>query len=384
MFPVRYRYPCMGYVSTKGFARYLEQELFGCRRNLQLFEADLRRLFRAPLVSLVNSGSSAHLAAARLVRRRRPGKNRVLFSAFSFPTAVAAFSSAGFQVELVDTERDGFNLCPSALADRLDHRVAAVVATHFLGFPADLQTIAQAMEPHDAMLVQDACETMNLETQGRPIHRYGDLIAHSFYHPHHLSAYGGGALVARSARDHDEVESIIHWGRACRCHYAPRRCRAPSGLNHHFWYVRPGLNVELSELNACFGRFQLRSWKAQEARRQRHYRILWEALRELPGVRVYPAQANLSPFVFPVSVEARRLGQWVRALAAEGIEARNLMGGPIHRNPGFGHLAHRRLKHSEALGDRSFFIGIHQTLETRRVREAGRLVRNISRQVNRC
>lgn len=384
MLPVRHRYPCMGYVSTKGFARYLERELRGYRRNLRLFEADLRRLFRAPFVSLVNSGSSAHLVAALLVRRRHPGKNRVLFSAFSFPTTVSAFAAVGFQVELVDTERDGFNLCPAALADRLNHRVAAVVATHFLGFPADLETIARLMKPYDAMLVQDACETMDLEANGRPIHQYGDLIAHSFYHPHHLSAYGGGALVARKTRDHDEIQSIIHWGRACRCHYAPHRCRAPSGINHHFWYLRQGINVEMSELNACFGRFQFRSWGAQEDRRRRHYRIFWEALRDMPEIRVHPAHGNLSPFVFPVSVEPRRLRKCGRALAAAGIEARNLMGGPLHRNPGFRNLAHPRLKNSEAMGARSFFMGIHQTLETRRVREASRLIRNILRRVNRC
>ena len=43
------------------------------------------------------------------------------------------------------------------------------------------------------------------------------LITHSFYHPHHLSSFGGGAVVARSSDFNDQIQSIVHWGRACRC-----------------------------------------------------------------------------------------------------------------------------------------------------------------------
>jgi len=86
-----------------------------------------------------------------------------------------------------------------------------------------------------------------------------------FLPPHHLSTYGGGAIIAPDLEWHDRLESIVHWGRECMCHYAPERCKAPEGMHHHFSYARPGFNLEMSELNACFGRFQLRGWKEQES-----------------------------------------------------------------------------------------------------------------------
>jgi CDP-6-deoxy-D-xylo-4-hexulose-3-dehydrase len=263
------------------------------------------------------------------------------------------------------------------LVGELDAQVAAVVVTHFLGLPAQLSCIRKAARGHGAMLVQDACETMNLQVDGTSLYEHGDLITHSFYHPHHLSSFGGGAVVAPAPDLQDQVQSIVHWGRACRCHYDAGRCEAPAGLNHSFWYEREGLNVEMSELNACFARWQLRSWPEQEARRWEHWRIWESALANLPGVQTWSPGGNVSPFVFPIGVAPERFSALTHEILARGIEVRSLMGGAMHRHPAYRHLAHAGLKQCEAMGARSFFVGLHQTLDTGRVERAAAVVREV-------
>ncbi|HEV7405623.1 MAG TPA: DegT/DnrJ/EryC1/StrS family aminotransferase [Chthoniobacteraceae bacterium] len=367
--------PCTGRISTKGFASFLEKELSDSRRNLHLLETDLIKLLAAPSVTLVNSGSSANLAAAIVVRQRCGARRRVLLAGFSFPTTIASFTLLGFDVCLVDTEPGGFNLDPQALRAELNDEVAAVVVTHFLGFPAQLGQIAALTRSHSAMLIQDACETMSLQAEGASVYDFGDLITHSFYHPHHLSSFGGGAVVASSPELHDLVQSVVHWGRACRCHFAPDRCEAPAGLNHNFWYEREGINVEMSELNACFARWQLQSWPQQEARRWAHWRLWERALTGLPGVEIWPAQTNVSPFVFPIGVAPERFAAVTRRILAGGVEIRSIMGGAMHRHPAYRHLAGASLKNCEATGARTFFVGLHQTLETAEVEHATTIVR---------
>ena len=329
------------------------------------------------MVTLVNSGSSANLAAAILVKQLCSDRRRVLMSAFSFPTTVASYTLLGFDVQLVDTEPNGFNIDPESLRDEMDRQVAAVVATHFLGFPAQLGRIADVARTYGAVLVQDACETMGLQVEGVSLYEFGDLITHSFYHPHHLSSFGGGAVVAKSPHLYDLVQSIAHWGRSCRCHYEPERCEAPDGLSHNFWYEREGINVEMSELNACFARWQLRSWPAQEARRWEHWRIWKNALAGLEGVQTWPAPAGVSPFVFPIGVAPENFAGVTDKILAQGVEVRTLMGGAIHRHPAYHRLAHPGLKNCEATGARSFFTGLHQTLETGQVRCAAEQVRRV-------
>jgi len=44
----------------------------------------------------------------------------------------------------------------------------------------DVMAIAQE---HGLLVLQDACETMDLEIEGRPVHSFGTLTTWSFYHP---------------------------------------------------------------------------------------------------------------------------------------------------------------------------------------------------------
>lgn len=372
------RIPCTGRVSVDGFDAFLRAELGDSRRNLSLCENELAATLEVPHLSLVNSGSSANLAAAIFVKQRaRPNRRRVLLAGFSFPTTISSFTLLGFEVELVDTEAGGFNLSPRALAAVIADDVAAVVVTHFLGFPAELAKIAELTGRHGALLVQDACETMNLRLGARPIHEFGDIVTHSFYHPHHLTSFGGGAVVVRTREEHHHVQSIIHWGRECRCHYDPASCTAPHGHDHNFWYVREGVNLAMSELNACFARWQLRTWPEQEAARWERWRIWEAALRDLPGVRLWPAPFNISPFVFPIWVGRERFDAAAEAMRNAGVEVRSLMGGAIHRHPAYQHLAHPGLAQCEEIGASTFFTGIHQTVPLDDVREAARRAREV-------
>jgi len=370
-------YPCTGRTSIDGFDAFLKQELKDSRANIKKLTSELGLITGDACVTLVNSGSSANLTTAILVKERCGQRKRVLMAGFSFPTTISSYTLLGFNVQLVDNEVDGFNLDPESLGQVIGDDVAAVVVTHFLGFPAKLERISAMCQAAGAMLVQDACETMDLKADGRSIYEYGDVVTHSFYHPHHLSAFGGGVVATRSKELYDQLQSIVHWGRECRCHYDPTSCTAPHGLNHNFWYVREGVNLELSELNACFARWQLRSWDQQESLRWEHWRTWATALAGLEGVQTWPAKQNISPFVIPIAIEPIRFSSVTDRIQQAGVEVRSLMGGAIHRHPAYRHLAHGRLSNCEHIGRRSFFVGIHQTLTRQQVVEASTIVRRV-------
>ena len=55
-------------------------------------------------------------------------------------------------------------------------------------------------------------------------------------------------------------------------------------MHHNFWYSRVGHNLEMSELNAAFGRFQLLKWETMEDTRLDHFQILFEGLQDLDSI----------------------------------------------------------------------------------------------------
>jgi dTDP-4-amino-4,6-dideoxygalactose transaminase len=195
------RYPCTGHLDLAGFPDFLARELGPSRKNLHAFAAELAAHFGAPHLVLTNSGSSANLAAAFALREaveiERP---RALISGFTFPTTASALLTAGFELFVVDTEPGGFGIDPEAAAKAIGPDYAAICATHFLGFPAAIDRLP----PCHVLL--DACESMATSDQAT-------LTTWSFYHPHHLSAYGGGAVRAVSPAMQRILESITHWGR---------------------------------------------------------------------------------------------------------------------------------------------------------------------------
>ena len=284
----KYRYPCTGHIGMQGFGEYLEKECIGSRRNIRLFTEELRREFKVPYLSLVNSGSSANLVAALAMAKklRDTGKPLVAaVSAFTFPTTLSSLLLAGFSIRMVDVETDGFNMDSKNLKDVIDG-CSLIVPTHFLGFPCDMVGIRKLADEHGCLILQDGCETLRLEIGGKPTFSYGDILTWSFYHPHHLSSYGGGGVICLNQDDYVLIDSIIHWGRACRCHIDPALCKNPDGPAHQFTYENIGVNVEMSELNAAFGRWQLRCFPKDEEKRLQNYQLLYEHLKDCVGIRV--------------------------------------------------------------------------------------------------
>ena len=362
------KYPCTGYIDLNGFGSFLERETTAPRRNLNAFAAELQQRFAVPYLTLVNSGSSANLVAAMAMAEKLRSQGKPLtaaVSAFSFPTTISALVLAGFQVSAVDVEPGGFNIFPAALA-AAETLPSLLVVTHFLGYPCAVKEITALAHARGSLVLQDACETLGLTVEHRPVHAYGDLTTWSFYHPHHLSAYGGGAVIALNREDYVLTDSIAHWGRACRCHIEGEHCTVPEGPAHWFTYERLGVNVEMSELNACFGRWQLQQWEQIEAARHARYRVLAEALSGVPTVRTYAAPAEgASAFVFPVTLcDGRSIRDVYPLLAAEEIEMRTLMGGASNEQAAFcGRvLSAELLPEAHRMADSTFFVGIHHTL----------------------
>src|SRR5689334_22680983 len=191
----RYRYPCTGPVETEGFEHFVAGNLGPARANLKAFASELGERFGASHVSLVSSGGSGNLAAGRARAARAGAGAHAVTAGFTFPTTPSSLRTAGFAVTVVDTEPGGFCIDPEAVRRALRPETRVVCVTHFLGFPAALEALLELARERDLLVLQDACETMDLRIGGKPAHAYGTLATWSFYHPHHLSSFGGGAVV---------------------------------------------------------------------------------------------------------------------------------------------------------------------------------------------
>ncbi len=363
----KYRYPCTGYITMNGFGAWLEKETKTSRYNIRQLENELKQQFSVPYLTLVNSGSSANMVAALVLAEKvkKAGKPMTAaVSAFTFPTTISALSLAGFDLAIVDTEENGFNISLSELK-KLDPVPSVFAVTHFLGFPCDIVNIVEFARQNGSFMLQDCCETLGMEVDNRPVFYYGDISTWSCYHPHHLSSYGGGAVITLSEDDYFLADSTAHWGRACKCHIDEELCDVPAGPAHQFTYERIGLNVEMSELNACFGRWQLRDFSCIEQKRMKNYSILYETLKNSENLCVWKApETKASAFVFPVRLlNGMDIIDAYNVLCRESIEMRTLMGGVSNEQNAFKTILGTALQpNAHETARTTFFVGIHHTL----------------------
>jgi len=372
-----FRYPLTGRVELGGFAGYLAENLDVPRANIKAFGRELSAEFDTRYLTLVTSGSAANLCAALTCRELVKPGGEAIVAGFTFPTTIAALKLAGYSVRVVDTEPYGFNMDPASFSKALNKRTKIVCFTHFLGFPAQVEELCSIARAHGVMIIQDGCESLDLRINGRQAHSFGDMTTWSFYHPHHISSFGGGAIISNSKDHFRIIESISHWGRECTCHIDPATCTAPDGVNHNFHYVRDiGQNLEMSELNACFGRYQFQTWKQQEARRIKNYAILYNALSGIDGIKIYPTPPNSgSPSIFPITTLRHDMAEISQRLKLRGVETRSLMGGVVTGQPAFAKLRHDGLLNCRRMSQTSFMIGIHQTLPIEDVESVATILR---------
>lgn len=376
-----YRYPCTGNIGIEGFGSYLEREIAEPRRNLRLFAAELSTALECDNITLTNSGSSANLVAALALAEkcRNAGKPlTAVASAFTFPTTVSSLLLAGFRVHLIDVEKDGFNMDLNLLEQCRNHP-SVIAVTHFIGFPCDMRKVGGYAVEHGCFVLQDACETFNVidNDSDDQYYKFGNITTLSFYHPHHLSSYGGGAVICAGKDDYILCDSIAHWGRACKCHIDEALCTNPVGPAHQFTYERIGVNVEMSELNACFGRWQLSQWQQIEADRRCNYHLLYKLLCRNPNLTVWPADEDSpSGFVFPIRLQnGMKVSDAWNLLAPKGVEIRTLMGGATCTQPAFVEkLTHDSQHEAIAMADTTFFIGIHHTLPEKDIHAVARII----------
>lgn len=370
-----YKYPCTGYIPMDGFGSFLEKECDSPRSNINKFANELSEKFEIPYLVLVNSGSSANLVALMALAEKLKKAGRpltALTSAFTFPTTVSALILAGFKVIFGDVDSDtGFLLDTERYKD---YDLGLVVLTHFLGFRGNTEPFVNS----DTLMLQDACETMGMfNKDGKHISADGTMTTWSFYHPHHMSAYGGGAVLCNTEEDFIIADSVAHWGRMCACHVNPALCRAPQGPAHQFSYERVGLNVEISELNACFGRWQLQKFEENEKKRNRNYSILYNKLCGKDNMKVFKPnyEGGFSPFVFPIVMKNMTMQDAYDKLAPLGVEIRTLMGGVSVDQIAFkGMETMDNLENARHTAKHGFFVGIHQTLPEKNVHEVANIL----------
>ena len=147
-------------------------------------------------------------------------------------------------------------------------------------------------------LVEDNCDALGSELDGRLTGTFGDLATVSFYPAHQITMGEGGCVLTNRPPLAKIVESFRDWGRDCWC--APgmeNTCgkrfdwqlgELPHGYDHKYTYSHVGYNLKATDMQAAVGVAQLKKLPGFIAARRDNWQYLSDGLRDLSEYFVLP------------------------------------------------------------------------------------------------
>ncbi len=255
--------------------------------------------------------------------------DEVIVPSFAFVAVASAVRYVGGRPVFADIDAETLNLDPRSVEAAVTLRTRAIIAVHTFGRPADLRGLMDVAARHQLIVIEDACEAIGLEIDGRKAGSIGDAGVFGFYPNKQISTGEGGMVVTSNADAARRMRALRNHGR-----YESAGSRG-KWLDHE----ELGFNYRLTEMQCALGLSQLRRIEEILARRETIARQYCARLTGNPRLLLPPtdvAGQRLSWFVFVVRLaQAWPERDYVMRLMEEAGIATGRYFGPIHRQPAY-------------------------------------------------
>ncbi len=306
--------------------------------ELGAFEAEMAAYHAVPEAVAVSSGTAGlHLALMAL--GIRPGAE-VIVPSFAFVAVANAVAYVGATAAFVEIDPVTLNLDPARVEQAITPRTRAIVVVHTFGVPAEMDRIVTIARAHGLAVIEDACEALGAEYDGRKVGGFGDLAVFGFYPNKQITTGEGGCVLTRDRAMAERLRGLRNQGRPGT--KAAAGTAGDGGRADWFEHDEVGYNYRLSELACALGRVQLSRIGEILVRRRmvaKRYDALLGGIAELELPPIDLPRRSISWFVYVVRLASHVAGagpgvrdRVQQEMAAHGIATGRYFA-PIHLQP---------------------------------------------------
>ena len=340
--------PAISAEEIKAVERVLRSGMLAQGENVRQFEEQFASYVGSRHAVAVNSGTAA-LHVALLVCGIGKG-DEVITTPFTFIATANAIVFCGAKPVFVDIEEDTFNIDPDLIEARISPRTKAIIPVHLYGHPCDMRPITEICRRHDLALIEDACQAVGGECEGRRVGSFG-IGCFSFYPTKNITTGEGGMI---TTNDSDSFEKA----RMIRNH----------GQRERYVHEMLGYNYRMTDMAAAIGICQLAKLDHFNSTRIENAAYLTQALRTIKGIITPSVRENLRHVFHQYTIRVLREFGITRdelreKLAEAGIATSIYYPVPIHKQPVYRRMGYRdNLPVSEKLANEVLSLPVHPGL----------------------
>ena len=242
--------------------------------------------------------------------------DEVITTPHTFIATINAICNAHALPVFVDIDPDTGSIDANLIEAAITEHTKAILPVHLSGFPVDIEKIMAIAGRHKIPVVEDACQSVFAEVNGKKVGTFGATGCISFQEWKSLVCGEGGAILSND-------EELMR-----RCAAYVNNGRDPKGIKKG--YPFPGSNHRMTEFQAAVLTEQFKRSKEQDKTRQQNGKYVEQALTGIAGLKPRKAYSDNTRFTYVTfeldydkkqfrNVPASRFAEAVRA---EGVPVR--------------------------------------------------------------
>jgi perosamine synthetase len=339
------------------------------------FEHDFSDLHGCEHGIFCNSGTSAlqiTLAALKEIHGYKD-QDEVIVPATTFIATSNIVLQNNMKPVFVDVDPFTFNIDPAKIQAAITERTRVIIPVHLFGLPADMPAIMEIAKKNGLQVIEDSCECMFAEVDGRRVGNFGDAACFSTYIAHIIVGGVGGLVTTNDSRIADICRSLLAHGRDTIYTNIDADDSVDASLqkemiDRRYRMERVGYSYRATELEAAIALSELERWESNIAKRQQNAHKLWQLLNYLPmlHMQAIPETFEHVYMMFPMVLDSEyRLDKFLLYLEQNGIETRYLF--PLLSQPIYQKLfpnLDNQYPVAQHLAQHGLFLGCHQGMNS--------------------
>lgn len=161
--------------------------------EVKKFEGEMVEYCEVKYAIGVASGTDALLLVLKALDIKP--NDQVIVPTFTFFATAGVVSRLGAVPVFIDIDPVTYNINPEELEKRINDKTKAIIPVHLYGQTAEMDQILAIADKYNLKVVEDACQAIGAEYNGKKVGNFGDAAALSFFPSKNLGAYGDAGMV---------------------------------------------------------------------------------------------------------------------------------------------------------------------------------------------
>jgi len=314
-----FKWPIVTEEDEQAVLRILRGGLMSDMDETKTFEKEFGAWMGKRYALATNNGTSA-IQSAMFACGVGVGDEIICPSLTFWASALQCFS-LGATVVFCEVDPETLCLDPDDVEKRISDRTKAIVAVHYVGFPADMDRIMDIARRHDLRVIEDVSHAQGAQYKGRKVGTF-DVGAMSLMTYKSFAIGEAGVLVTD---DRETYERAVAWG-----HYRRFNDQIESeSLAPYAGLPMGGYKYRMHQMSAAVGRVQLAHYDERIAEVDRAMNYFWDQLEGVPGIRPHRPPAGSGTTMggwyaargryVPEELEGLSVTRFAEAVRAEGV-----------------------------------------------------------------